>query len=456
MEETRESKRQRREGKDALEVLPGSAWLRIGSLVEPYDRLAFGLTCRTFLEAVRTREENFKEKGKDSLLRTDLRRERMFERLPRFTLGWYKWVSASFKRKRGRRFLCDLGKYKTYLSDCDLLFTATFQGSVDATRWLVSQGVPLRVDKWKCCEGAEFGGNIELLSLFKSEGHAFESLSYARAAYGGNLEAIKWLRKESPHLDWDSMTCTYAAEGGQLELLKWLRSQDPPCSWDEGTCAEAALNGQIGVLQWLRSQDPPCPWDSSVCSYAAEGGHLGILKWLKQQGWTMDGECCETAARGGFLETIQWLFSSESCEFSIWHCAEAGGGGHLHVLEWLRSQDPPCPWDENTCSDAALGGHLHTLQWLRSQSPPCPWDENTCSAAAKGGHLDVLQWARSQDPPCPSNEWTCRSAASGGHLHILKWLRSQNPPCPWGPQDCINEARENESVDISDWIAKNY
>ena len=45
-------------------------------------------------------------------------------------------------------------------------------------------------------------------------------------------------------------------------------------------------------------------------------------------------------------------------------------------------------------------GDLNALQ-VRSQDPPCPWDERTCSFAAEGGHLDVLQWARSHDPPCP-------------------------------------------------------
>ena len=73
------------------------------------------------------------------------------------------------------------------------------------------------------------------------------------------------------------------------------------------------------------------------------------------------------------------------------------------MLQWLRSQDPPCPWDESTCSYAAMNGQLHVMQWLRSQDPPCPWDGSTCSYAAKSDHLHVLQWLRSQNPPCPWN-----------------------------------------------------
>lgn len=52
-------------------------------------------------------------------------------------------------------------------------------------------------------------------------------------------------------------------------------------------------------------------------------------------------------------------------------CTESATHGNLHIIQWLRSQDPPCPWDEFTCEKAALGGHLETLKWLRSQDPPC-------------------------------------------------------------------------------------
>jgi hypothetical protein len=43
---------------------------------------------------------------------------------------------------------------------------------------------------------------------------------------------------------------------------------------------------------------------------------------------------------------------------------------------------------------------LEMIQWLRSQCPPCPWDNVACTYAARNGHLKVLQWLTSQDPPC--------------------------------------------------------
>jgi hypothetical protein len=60
----------------------------------------------------------------------------------------------------------------------------------------------------------------------------------------------------------------------------------------------------------------------------------------------------------------------------------AARGGHLNVPWWLRSQVPPCPWDESTCMCAAEYGHVDTLLWLRGQKPPCPWDAHKCHDAA--------------------------------------------------------------------------
>jgi hypothetical protein len=78
--------------------------------------------------------------------------------------------------------------------------------------------------------------------------------------------------------------------------------------------------------------------------------------------------------------------------------------GHLGVLQW-RSQEPPCPWDEQACTNAAVGGHLGMLQWLRAQEPPCPWDAGVVARTAFcHGHADIRsgQWLRARQ--------TCRGS----------------------------------------------
>ena len=122
-------------------------------------------------------------------------------------------------------------------------------------------------------------------------------------------------------------------------------------------------------------------------------------------------------------------------------CCDAAEKWHLDVLKWVRSQDPPCPWDEGPCEWAASEGHLDVLKWLRSQDPPCPWNEDTCQYAALSGHLDVLKWLRSQDPSCPWDEWTCEWAAFNGHLDVLKWLVDNGCPynVSWGPRSAYEK-----------------
>ncbi|QDZ23263.1 hypothetical protein A3770_10p57810 [Chloropicon primus] len=343
MEETRgASKKQRREAKHALDVLPKWAWLLVLRKMSPYDHLAFGLTCRTFLEAVR--EVNPKKK-----LKTDLTDDKLCEQMPCFSMGWFQWVLRSFERRKGgpKTWRDEEEESYGHLYDSDLMKLAAFQGSKKAMEWLVSQGIPLKIKR----KYSESGDN--------------EVVAVGGAAAGGHIAVLEWLRSKG--CEFDESTCYFAALGGHLHVLQWLRSQDPPCDWDEGTCYFAAMGGHLDVLQWARSQDPPCPWNKRTCEEAAGGGHLHVLQWLRSQ--------------------------DPPCDWDEGTCSCAAEGGHLHVLQWLRSQDPPCDWDELTCSCAAEGGHLHVLQWARSQDPPCDWIPEDCiEYAVERRDQHVVEW----------------------------------------------------------------
>jgi hypothetical protein len=169
-------------------------------------------------------------------------------------------------------------------------------------------------------------------------------------------------------------------------------------------------------------------------------------------------------------------------------CEIAAKYGKIETLEWLRSQDPPCPWDENTCVAAAKYGHLETLKWLISQG--CIWDYLTYSSAAENGHIEILEWLmdyekanpesdnfsepdflysnisryaakggqiktlmwiKSKDPHRPWDIETCSNAASQGQIGTLMWLRSQNPPCPWDETTC-SAAAYNGKIETLEWL----
>ena len=179
----------------------------------------------------------------------------------------------------------------------------------------------------------------------------------AGAAAGGNLEMLKWARKNG--CNWNSQTCSRAAENGHLEVLKWARKNG--CDWNSLTCARAAKNGHLEVLKWARKNG--CDWDSWTCAYAAKNGHLEVLKWARENG----------------------------CDWDRWTCAYTATNGHLEVLKWARENG--CDWDRWTCAYAAINGQLEVLKWARENG--CDWNSKLiCVYASVNGHLEVLKWAR--------------------------------------------------------------
>ncbi len=177
-----------------------------------------------------------------------------------------------------------------------------------------------------------------------------------------------------------------------------------------------------------------------ICSLGCKWDNLPVLQQLvryKFRRWRPSLKDVVNTVRNGNVDQLEWLNAKSVGVSELLHrdhtyhyggqctclCSLAAGNGHLDLLQWLRSQNPPCPWDNYTCSGAASIGHLNVLAWLRSQDPPCPWDENACYVAAKNGHLHVLQWLRSKNPPCPWDEDAVRNIAGlSGHSNIIQWL----------------------------------
>ena len=319
--------------------------------------------------------------------------------------------------------------------------------------------------------------------------HSLDPVTYknddacGRAARGGHIEVLQWLRAEG--YPWDESVCWRAAEGGQLDTLKWLHAQSAP--WDSSTIEGATKHGRLDIIEWAREQHPPCPWGVGYAYHeAAKSGHLHILKWLFAHGCPMpngtgfDNPCEAVACGCGSIEVMQWLRAHDV----PWGRAtySAAGSGHLDLLQWMYAQDPPPPpLDSDDLNNACEGCHLPTVQWMRSLDPPVVWDGNECIRAAGSGNVELVKWLREQGRPwssrgpnngldCMRNaaeyghldmvqyllaqgcEWstdTCKCAARGGHLAVLQFLRSKQGPsgerkevCPWNAQECHEAAEE--------------
>ena len=167
-----------------------------------------------------------------------------------------------------------------------------------------------------------------------------------------------------------------AASFGYLDVLKTYWSDIPedkmPLLMNAKTCARAALGGHLETLQWLRSQG--CPWNVDTCAWAAAHGHLKCLQWARSEGCPWSAFTTRGAARRGHLECLQWA-RENGCPWDANRmCNVAAKHDQLAVLKWVREQG--CPWGETATLYAARNGHLNCFRWLIYQG--CPWNRESC------------------------------------------------------------------------------
>jgi len=116
---------------------------------------------------------------------------------------------------------------------------------------------------------------------------------------------VKWLHDTGCPLTKDA--CKYAAYGGQLEVLKWLRELG--CERDEDEILGfAAQQGQLETVKWAREKG--CTWTENVCTVAAEGGQLEVLKWLRELGCPWDSNTLKAAIGQGKFDVFLWAFEN--------------------------------------------------------------------------------------------------------------------------------------------------
>jgi len=155
-----------------------------------------------------------------------------------------------------------------------------------------------------CVASAAKAGHIHVLQYALATGWEFRNRSDigASAAFGEQLEVLKWLRANG--CEWNSEVSEIAARDGYLEILKWLRANE--CPFDDALCSAAAASGHLEVLKWLRAIR--CPWDQWTCTSAAAHGHLEVLKWARANGCKWNKARCLTDARDRhFDDMVKWI-----------------------------------------------------------------------------------------------------------------------------------------------------
>lgn len=163
-------------------------------------------------------------------------------------------------------------------------------------------------------------------------------------------------------------------------------------------------------------------------------GYLTLLKMYRKQTIVNIPNIMELSILSGQLEVTKWLQVFLSCQLNTILRSRITGqrifsriaeNGNLKMIKWLRSQNPPCPWNEYACSLAAKGGHLKVLKWLKGQSPPCPWNAWTTAMAAQQKHFDILNWLKSQESAGLFNKYVYKYAKDSD---VITWLEDNGCP----------------------------
>ena len=362
---------------------------------------------------------------------------------------------------------------------------AVKSNNLDLLKYAREKNYPWNVETYKLAAARAKSNNLEILQYLCSDPEPNNRCPWnaevcTRAAGNDNIEALKFLLTHDPPCPIDQTAIAIAAKYGKLDIIKYIRLTHPDmvlgpgilkfaCSfsyneantkkkmedrleiqleifeylYSEGchgnhlTCAEASKNGHVRILQFLRDQTPPCPWSQISCEYAIANNHLDCLKFLRSN--TNPDDRCPWSA-------ICCRFAADKCS----DCPEKYSE-YLGILRFLRSENPPCPWDENTCYSAIIKNNVPLMQYLRSDINPnnrCPWDEKCCEYAAR--NLEMLKLLRSEDPPCPW-DWHCSyEAARENNLEMLKFLRSDpniDNRCPWG-ENCCEQAVRHKNYEM--------
>jgi len=332
----------------------------------------------------------------------------------------------------------------------NLTEAAATHGHLPVLRWLRERECPW--DEAAACEAA-VRGHIHILqyTLDNNAPEGTEPL-IQKAARHGRMECVRWLHIVRHH-DLTSSVYNAAAYGANLELLKWLDAKNPKLGTKDASIS-AADSGNIECLQYVQRRHGWSPIDCAIG--AVENNHLAVLEWMvkfpagrKAMRWSTpeEGSLLGKAAFYGYVK-IMALLVEHGAVLNEGVAIDATDGGSVAALKWLRERD--CPWSYYVFVKAAgWPGSEKIMQWALDNGCPKGSGTDACCEAADNGALDNLQWLRANG--FPWSEKVMIKAARGEHVSVLEWARANG--CAWSARVTLAAAQHN-SPDALLWLLK--
>jgi hypothetical protein len=285
---------------------------------------------------------------------------------------------------------------------------AASSGSIDVLKWLATICKDKVVHTTAVLIAACANGQLETVQYLVSRGcKSHNSDCCSAAAKRGHLSLIKWMAITEPfNIDMQLyLDCVMhrAAEGGSIEVMKWLRAEHH-ARLSTLLLHTAALNEQLAVVQYLKAEG--CPWDTTACTAAASSYNFNAHFNARRRGKT-DRKCT----------TLQWLHEN-GCPWDVSAVRiSAAETGHTCALTYILHQEGMPDAAELTHMLNAAGAcyHLETVKLLREIGAEWPavlqYRRGHNARALTPWQGSTLDWARSQG---------CKSKAAS--LFWAGWL----------------------------------
>lgn len=308
--------------------------------------------------------------------------------------------------------------------------------------------------------GTEHGAYLLYFDGEPSTKH-FVSESHLHWAYTGDIRGLEWMYTQShldrfseheiPYLAGYLTVAEAAAWGGQLECLKWLHATEKGHLMDKygQTFKLAIVRGNMEIIEWLYSIK--CPMSDAYMG-VLRTDNVELLKWLHKRGnfpgvddimfvtewetrsgatkcleYALDNGCSMNlciatinAASSGSLPILKLLYNKYGHSVTCSHCGVliykklvGQPDNCFETLKWLHELG--VPWDQTTCEEIAYYGDLDCLKYVHSEG--LEMTSEVSLAALRGGSLDCLQYSYEHS-----------------HERFEKWCENVDIICPY---DCI-------------------
>jgi hypothetical protein len=215
-------------------------------------------------------------------------------------------------------------------------------------------------------------GRLDVLQHMLSDQQCSKPYNLSHyAARSGNIDMLDWLRLQN-WCEFDVSTCSAAAQAGKLAALQHLI--DTGCDWSKHyTAGRAASGGSMEVIEWLRQQQG-VSINANVIAMAARTGQTAMCQHLRSTGCNWNVHACSKAAEGGHLDTLRWSRENECPWDARQVCINAARYGYTNILNYVLEQDDLLDAHllRATLNAAGSCNQLHTAQWLRQHGADWP------------------------------------------------------------------------------------